>query len=70
MRLYRRIATSRGIASSLFSSAQSLGAGLFPAPFLADNSVSGPADSLFYFEDRFEFGELPGRRYDAAQLLR
>jgi hypothetical protein len=45
---------SHGIASSLFSSAQSLGSGLFLLhSYQPDNSVSVPAAVLVYFEDRW-----------------
>lgn len=57
---------SRGIASSLFSSAQSLRAGLFPAPFLPDNCVSGPADSLVLL--RRSLG-LHDRYFGAGRLV-
>ena len=53
---------SSGIASSLFSSAQSLGAGLFPAPFC----VSGPADSLVLL--RRSLG-LHDRYFGAGRLV-
>jgi hypothetical protein len=62
----------------LFSSAQSLGAGLFPAPFLPDNCVSGRADAfvlvrrLLGLQDRyFGAGWLVGLLGTATrQLLR
>ena len=39
----------------MFSSAQSLGAGLFPAPFLPGNCDLALLILLFYFEDRWAY---------------